>query len=96
MVIRRTAQFLGKYMVDDQLSILEDHLSFESMQKNRAVNCEPLIELIGKMSHLPMGEGNFVRSGKVGEGKTKMTPELVRIFDEWEEKCLEKSGLKFL
>lgn len=31
----------------------------------------------------------------VGEGKQKMLPEFINIFDEWKEKCLGKSGLKF-
>ncbi|CAI6367788.1 unnamed protein product [Macrosiphum euphorbiae] len=95
-VIRRTAQFLGKYMPDDQLLVLENHLSFESMKKNRAVNGEPFIELTCKTMDISISKGNFMRSGTVGEGKTKMTPEFVKMFDEWEEKCLGKSGLKFL
>ncbi|XP_060880987.1 luciferin sulfotransferase-like [Metopolophium dirhodum] len=95
-VIRRTAQFLGKDMLDDQILVLENHLSFESMKKNRAVNHQSFNELFCRILNLSIGEGSSIRSGTVGEGKTKMTPEFVKIFDEWEEKCLGKSGLKFL
>jgi len=83
-------------LVDDQLLILEDHLSFENMKKNRAVNYEPFIELFCKSINVPFGEKNFIRNGIVGEGKTKMTPEFVKIFDEWEEKNLKDSGLNFV
>ncbi|XP_022167669.1 sulfotransferase 1 family member D1-like [Myzus persicae] len=93
-VIRRTAEFLGKDLLDDQVLVLEDHLSFESMKNNRAVNYEPVIE-INKTHKLIEADGTFMRSGTVGGGKQKMSPEFVNIFDEWEEKCLGKSGLKF-
>ncbi|XP_060880350.1 luciferin sulfotransferase-like [Metopolophium dirhodum] len=95
-VLRQTAQFLGKHMLDDQLLALEDHLSFKSMKKNKAVSGEPFIGITIRLFSGSRGKGNIIRSGTVGEGKTKMTPELLKIFDEWENKCLEKSGLKFL
>lgn len=82
-------------MLEDQLLVLEDHLSFESMKKNKAVNNELFVELVCSTMNFSIGKGSFLRSGIVGEGKTKMTPELVKLFDEWEEKCLKKSGLKF-
>lgn len=62
------------------------------MKNNRAVNYEPLIETIEDKNDV---NGSFMRSGKVGEGKQKMSPEFVKMFDEWENKCLEKSGLTF-
>ncbi|KAL5235519.1 hypothetical protein ACI65C_002929 [Semiaphis heraclei] len=96
-VIRRTAKFLGKDLHDDQILVLEDHLSFESMKKNRAVNHEPLIEFNKAINTQNFFDPDacFMRSGTVGGGKQKMSPEFLNIFDEWEEKCLGKSGLKF-
>lgn len=93
-MIRRTVRFLDKDLLDDQVSVLEDHLSFESMKNNRAVNYEPVIE-INKTHNLIDADGTFMRSGTVGAGKEKMSAEYVNIFDEWEEKCLGTSGLKF-
>lgn len=93
-VIRQTAQFMDKDIVDDQVLILEDHLSFESMKNNRAVNYEPVVE-INKTHNLIEADGSFMRSGTVGGGKQKMSPEFVKIFNEWEEKCLATSTLKF-
>jgi len=88
------ARFLDKELLDDQVLVLEDHLSFESMKNNRAVNYEPVIE-INKTHNLIDADGSFMRSGTVGGGKQKMSAEYVKIFDEWEEKCLRKSGLQF-
>lgn len=93
-MIGKTAKFLNKELLDDQVLVLEDHLSFESMKNNRAVNYEPVIE-INKTHNLIDADGSFMRSGTVGGGKQKMSPEYVKIFDEWEEKCLGKSGLTF-
>ncbi|XP_050437126.1 luciferin sulfotransferase-like isoform X2 [Adelges cooleyi] len=93
-VIRRTGKFLGKDLADDQVLALEDHLSFESMKNNRAVNYEPVIE-INKTYNLIDADGSFMRSGKVGGGKEKMSQEFVKLFDEWEGECLENSGLSF-
>lgn len=85
---------MNKELLDDQVLVLEDHLSFESMKNNRAVNYEPVIE-INKTHNLIDVDGAFMRSGTVGGGKQKMSPQFVKVFDEWEEKCLEKCSLKF-
>jgi len=79
---------------DDQVLVLEDHLSFESMKNNRSVNFEPVLEF-NKTHNITEVDGSFMRSGTVGGGKQKMTPEFVNLFDEWEEKSLRNSGLKF-
>jgi len=85
-------------LLDDQVLVLEDHLSFESMKKNRAVNYEPIIEFKKaiKTHNFFDADACFMRSGTVGGGKQKMSPEFVKIFDKLEEKRLGKSGLKFL
>lgn len=91
-VIQKTIKFLNKGLLDDEVLALEDHLSFESMKNNLAVNFEPIIEFY-KTHNIIDTDVSFIRSGVIGEGKQKMSPELVKIFDEWEEKCLGKSGL---
>lgn len=85
---------MDKDIDDEQVLVLEDHLSFDSMKNNRAVNYEPVIE-INKTHNLIKADGSFMRSGTVGGGKQKMSPEFVEIFDEWEKKCLATSTLKF-
>jgi len=95
--IRRTAQFLGKELTDKQVLVLEDHLSFNSMKNNKAVNFEPIVEFYKTdLNYLVDVKGSFIRSGMVGEGKQKMSPGFIKVFDELEEKiCLAKIGLKF-
>lgn len=63
-VIRRTAAFLGKQMDDDQVERLKQHLSFESMKNNPAVNYEEVIE-INRRHKLITEDGTFMRSGTV-------------------------------
>jgi len=64
------------------------------MKNNRAVNFEPVIEFYKKQNLIDT-YCTFIRNGMVGEGKQKISPEFIKIFDEWEEKCLGESGLKF-
>ncbi|XP_022186789.1 luciferin sulfotransferase isoform X1 [Nilaparvata lugens] len=93
-VIRKTAKFLNKDLSDEQVSRLSEHLSFESMKNNRAVNYEEVVE-INKKFKLIEADGCFMRSGKVGEWKAKMSPQLIDRFDKWTEKYFANSGLTF-
>lgn len=91
-VIKRTAKFLNKELTPEQVEILRKHLSFESMKNNPAVNYEEVIEINRKYKFIET-EGNFMRSGQVGEWKQKMTPEWVEKFDKWSQAKLEGTGL---
>ncbi|XP_067007720.2 luciferin sulfotransferase [Anabrus simplex] len=91
-VIRKTADFLGKTLNDEQVETLADHLSFQNMKNNKAVNYEAVVE-INKAHNLIDADGAFMRSGKVGEWKAVMTPELSDLFDHWTEKNLAGTGL---
>lgn len=62
------------------------------MKNNRAVNYEEVIE-INKKYKLVEAEGSFMRSGKVGEWKAKLSPEWVQRFDQWTEDSLQGTGL---
>ena len=44
-VIRKVAVFLDKKLSDTQVSQLSDHLSFNKMKENKAVNKEDLEEI---------------------------------------------------
>ncbi|XP_077289156.1 luciferin sulfotransferase-like isoform X2 [Arctopsyche grandis] len=90
-VIRRVASFLGKPCSEEQLLKLADHLSFENMKKNPAVNYEPVCEMNKKLG-LINAEGSFMRSGTVGGYKTYLTQEQIGEIDKWTEKCLEGTG----
>ena len=43
-VIRRTAEFLGKTLTEEQVERLADHLSFKNMKNNKAVNKEEFLQ----------------------------------------------------
>ncbi|XP_034255081.1 luciferin sulfotransferase-like isoform X2 [Thrips palmi] len=92
-VIRRTAAFLGKQMDDDQVERLKDHLSFESMKNNPAVNYEEVIE-INRRHKLITEDGVFMRSGTVGNWKVLMSPEQSKRFDDWSAENLKGTGLE--
>ncbi|XP_060529473.1 luciferin sulfotransferase-like [Cylas formicarius] len=83
-VIRKVASFLGKNLSAEQVAALSNHLSFENMKNNPAVNYEMVTEL-NKKFNLTRHHGAFMRSGTIGGYKSQMTPEIVDRFDKWTE-----------
>jgi len=81
-IIRQTAEFVGKTLSDEQVNILEKHLSFESMKNNPSVNYEDIVGNMRKM-HGTAHNSKFMRKGKVGSWKDEMTPEMVAKLDAW-------------
>lgn len=92
-VIGRTAAFFGKEFNDEQVEKLRQHLSFESMKNNPAVNYEEVIE-INRKYNLITEEGSFMRSGTVGNWKGLMSDELSQRFDQWSQEKLAGTGLQ--
>ena len=62
-MIQKVAGFLGKKLTPEQTASLEDHLSFESMKANPAVNNETLLTYPFKPSRAKNIQ--FMRKGKV-------------------------------
>ncbi|PSN58317.1 hypothetical protein C0J52_00106 [Blattella germanica] len=91
--IRKTADFLGKTMTDAQVDELAEHLSFQSMRKNPAVNLEGLMALKNGPEQKP--DLKFIRKGEVGDWKNHMSPEMAARFDAWTEENLRGTGLSF-
>nr|CAI5828440.1 unnamed protein product [Callosobruchus analis] len=83
--MRKVASFLEKPLTDDQISNLKDHLSFDSMKKNSAVNNEELIKIVRKQQGRGEAETGHMRRGEAGSHKDEMSPEMVKRFDEWIE-----------
>ncbi|KAF5277389.1 hypothetical protein FQA39_LY06202 [Lamprigera yunnana] len=77
-VIRKVAKFLNKSHTEQEEKTLLDWLSFDKMKTNESVNHNNLYDKPG-----------FIRSGKVGDHKTKMSPELISKFDEWIKKSVK-------
>lgn len=88
--IKRTAKFLGKSVMDEQIAELGEHLEFSKMAANPAVNLEQIVS----QKNVSADE-KFIRKGKVGDWRNYMSEELSRRFDEWTEKHLRSSGLDF-
>lgn len=88
--------FLDKPLTEEQVSALEDHLSFNSMKKNPALNLEPILAMMDKP---PQKENNsdetFIRKGKVGDWKNYMSEELSAKFDKFTEDNLKGTNLAF-
>ncbi|KAL1449724.1 hypothetical protein WDU94_002204 [Cyamophila willieti] len=97
-VINRTTEFLNKKLSPDQIDILANHLSFESMKNNRATNYEVVVE-INKENNLidkdKCETGSFMRSGKIGGWKALMTNEMSDQIDLWSKQPLKGSDFSF-
>ncbi|XP_046666954.1 luciferin sulfotransferase-like [Homalodisca vitripennis] len=85
-VVRRTAEFLGVKVPEDQEAELLDHLSFSSMQGNKSLNVENYI----RQTEQKEGKSGlqFMRQGETGGWKKVLSPELSRQYDEWTNKNL--------
>ncbi|XP_069695754.1 luciferin sulfotransferase-like isoform X2 [Periplaneta americana] len=92
--IKKTADFMGKDLNEEQLKLLTDHLSFASMKNNPAVNYEAAIE-INKKFGLINADGHFMRSGQVGGYKEAMSEKLIAEFDRWTQENIAGTGLSF-
>nr|CAH0100697.1 unnamed protein product [Daphnia galeata] len=89
--IEKVAKFLGKSLSEDQLEKLVQHLTFENLSKNSAVNKED-----GKTSGSFHEDGNFMRKGETGDWEKHFSPELSRKIDEWTELNLRGSDIIFV
>lgn len=93
-------KFLGKNLTEQQIHFLVEHLSFESMKNNPAVNREASIAWW--INSQPYGETvpnqhQFIRKGIVGQWKEEMSSEMIDKFDVWLENNLKKCpGLTFM
>ncbi|XP_014215952.1 sulfotransferase family cytosolic 1B member 1-like [Copidosoma floridanum] len=89
-VIERVAKFLGKAYSMEQVDRLVDHLSIDNFRKNLMVNTQEL-----KDCGIVRKESEFVRRGVSGGWKDYFTDELEIEADEWIEKSLKDTDLRF-
>ncbi|GFO43018.1 sulfotransferase sult [Plakobranchus ocellatus] len=75
--VRIVAEFLGKSLTDEQIAQIVKHCSFDSMKKNNSVNYEWY-----KGQGIATEETSFFRSGKVGDWKNHLSPDIVKRLDE--------------
>lgn len=93
-IIKQMASFLNKSLSEEQVTQLCHHLSFANMKNNPAVNFELIVSLNRKYKLIEC-EGEFMRSGKVGDYKAKMSPQMIQRFDQWTEDNFRDTGITF-
>ena len=83
--LRKMADFIGKSPSNDLLEKIKDHISFDNMRNNEAVNS----------AHNPTIKGDFIRKGKVGEWKKVLTVAQSEEIDRVYEQRLKENQLEF-
>eukprot|EP00111_Clytia_hemisphaerica_P008104 TCONS_00023633-protein len=94
-VIKRIASFLEVTISDEDVLRLCDHVSFEKMKANPMVNKDEYFEERKKAMNNGYA-GKFINKGKSGTWKEYLTDEMVQRFEQWEEKWLKDTDLKFV
>lgn len=93
-VLRRTASFFDKTVTDEQVAKLVDHLSFANMKDNDSVNFKAVVDEFQRIHQKPPPDGVvFIRNGKTGDYKNKMSPEMVMKFDTWSRNMKQALGI---
>ncbi|GJQ87475.1 hypothetical protein Trydic_g19236 [Trypoxylus dichotomus] len=90
-VIHRTASFLDTKVPEKEMGKLLRHLNFAEMKNNKAVNMEPMMELLNRDID---DRTRFIRKGKVGSHKEELTEEMIQLLDVWSEMSTEGTGFK--
>lgn len=93
-MIKKTAAFLDKILTNDQVEALAQHLSFNSMKSNPAVNYEEHI-ILNKQMKLINVDGEFIRSGKVDQWKEEMPGIVIEEFDKMTKEKFSMQNLFF-
>lgn len=78
-VITELSEFLEHPLSEEKIDALVHHVSFDVMKKNPAAN--------------PTGDSNFLRKGKVGDGKSHFTEKETAKFEAWVQENLKKTGI---
>uniref|UniRef100_A0A182YS16 Sulfotransferase domain-containing protein n=3 Tax=Anopheles stephensi TaxID=30069 RepID=A0A182YS16_ANOST len=89
--IRKTASFLGKAFTDEQIETMCTHLDIRNFRHNKSVTCEEL-KTVGILNG---GEQGFVRNGQVRGNAEEMTEDIRRRINEWTERNLDGTDIKF-
>ncbi len=94
-VAKRVGDFLERPLDEGDVSSLVQHLSFENMRNNSAVNKQELVQECNKVYNNDAAPTAFMRSGRVGDWRRHLSQDQVRRFEAWEEKGLAGTDLKF-
>ena len=81
--LRKLATFLNKTPSDALIQQMCQHLAFDAMQKNDAVNSK----------HNPTVKGNFIRKGQVGGWRDELTSEQSAEIEAFYAPLIKEHGL---
>ncbi|KAF6199914.1 hypothetical protein GE061_006212 [Apolygus lucorum] len=97
-IIQKTADFLGKHYNEDEFSKLAEHLSFNKMKENSAINGEEVVEEVRQRHKMDSSDPGlcFLRKGQVDSWKDEMTPDIAKQFDAWTTKKTKGTVLEKL
>ncbi|KAK4329462.1 hypothetical protein Pmani_000219 [Petrolisthes manimaculis] len=91
-VIKEIADFLEISVSPDDIESIRTCTSFTNMTHNTSVNYQHWKE----WGFAHKDKGNFLRKGEVGNWKSHLNEEQVLMFEEWEQKHLKNTDLKFI
>ncbi|EAT33758.1 AAEL013972-PA [Aedes aegypti] len=85
--LHRVCEFFNKSFSDEQLQKLANHLSFDSLKDNKAVNfsgfTEKVLQQSNRTEKLADPNYKFMRRGEADGWKKELDPELAHELDEW-------------
>ncbi|GJQ87478.1 hypothetical protein Trydic_g19238 [Trypoxylus dichotomus] len=93
-VIKKTAEFLGVFVAEEDMTKLLEHLSFKQMKNNKAINYEQVAGMFLQQGALN-GQLNLIRNGKIGSYKEELTEDMINLLEVWCQMNNEDTGLKF-
>ncbi|XP_077969906.1 sulfotransferase 1E1-like [Styela clava] len=82
------ANFLGKKLTNEQIDIIFNFCTFDSMSKNKSTNYSHVKNLV-----MNFKKSKFMRKGEVGDWKNYFTINENAAFDELYEEKIKDSGL---
>ena len=74
-VVNKVSKFLEKSFSKEEIEELCDHLSFNKMKDNKAVNKSDILQMLNLIPGREANDFNFIRKGKVGSYKDELTSE---------------------
>ncbi|XP_050663979.1 sulfotransferase 1C4-like [Leptidea sinapis] len=89
--LRRMASFFGKDLTDEQIHELCEHLRFDNIKKNEAVNQQETMAELGVCS----GQSPFIRKGLIGDWRDHFSKDQAQEAEEWMRENISDSELKY-
>ena len=96
--IIKIAKFLEKDLTDEQIDVITDHCSFDSMSTNQSTNYSDLSNVTDASDTSKVFQFNiskFMRKGEVGDWKNYFTVSENVAFDKLYEEKTKNWDLKF-